>query len=163
EQSQGEGASKLAAFRRMALKTTALVEKFQRFTHSLQSRPEPTDLNAIVRKVLAESADFLKQSKIGVNLELANDLPSVLTSTSDLQRLVELLIMESVSSIDSELGSIAIQTGILGQALFVRIADSGPAVAEEMLPHLFEPFSACRRGSDGVRLAVCEAMVRHMN
>src|SRR5262249_22051423 len=70
QQAEGEGASKLAAFRQMALKTAAMVENFQRFSHAIQPSGGPADVNTVIREVVAAGADLLQQTGIMVNLEL---------------------------------------------------------------------------------------------
>jgi C4-dicarboxylate-specific signal transduction histidine kinase len=45
----------------------------------------------------------------------------------------------------------------------LRVADSGPGIPVEVLPHLFEPFFSTRDGGLGLGLSLCETLASGMN
>jgi C4-dicarboxylate-specific signal transduction histidine kinase len=44
----------------------------------------------------------------------------------------------------------------------LRVADSGPGISPDILPHVFEPFFTTREGGLGLGLSLCETLASGM-
>lgn len=163
-----------AAIRQRSQQAAGLVKELQRYSRSFYTAPTAVDLNAVVSSTVAGlCASAIKDSgplhwllpagrRLTVQLDKAPGLPSVLGSVPDVTRLVGLLLHSAAAALPGNDAMIHIRTepGESGPQLVVE--DGGPGVAADMLPRLFEPFTAVRQGDDGLRLAVCRGLARRM-
>jgi signal transduction histidine kinase len=56
-------------------------------------------------------------------------------------------------------GEIALEAAIVGDALELAVADSGPGVPQELKARIFEPFFTTRAKGTGLGLAVAQQIV----
>jgi len=90
----------------------------------------------------------------------ADNLP-VWGSTDELSQVVLNLLLNATDAIAGE-GSILIEAETDGDAVLLKVTDSGPGIAAEVHDKLFEPFvttKAAGKGT-GLGLAVCHALVQ---
>ena len=143
----------LAVIRKQAQEAAGLVKRLQ---HSNQREPfslGPVDLNAVLREVLTRLAP-------AVRLELAADLPPVLADRRPLERLVKLVVADAQAA--TAQGTVTVRTQPAGARVVIGVEDTGPALADDLLPRLFEPFVVVREGGDGIRLAVARLLARRL-
>jgi signal transduction histidine kinase len=57
---------------------------------------------------------------------------------------------------------LAIHIGVEQGAGVLRVADNGPGIALDVLPHVFEPFFTTREGGLGLGLSLCETLATGM-
>ncbi|MDR3096951.1 MAG: two-component sensor histidine kinase [Paraburkholderia sp.] len=60
-------------------------------------------------------------------------------------------------------GEIRVSGGRVGRHYGFSVADNGPGVPEEALPHLFEPFFTTRPGGLGLGLPLCETLAQRQD
>ena len=147
------------AIRHLGRALAAKVQQFQQLSRKHRPAPEPVDFNAAVRAAAAEAETA---SGIKLSLQLADDLPHVLGTILDLKHLVELLLQAATASLPATGGQIILRTHAAGHHGVLSVADNGKSVAEDQLQRLFEPFEAVRPGSEGLKLAICRALVRRL-
>jgi signal transduction histidine kinase/CheY-like chemotaxis protein len=137
------------ATRRCAQTTKALLS----FSH--QSRPElkSLDLNGLVRET-ADILDRLLGGLIRLQLTLQPNLPRV---SGDSVQLEQVLMNLAVNARDAMPGG-----GSLSLRTFqdedgwvcVQVQDTGTGIAEELLPHIFEPFVTTKDSTKGTGLGL---------
>jgi len=132
----------------------------------LQVRRVATDVTAIVEGVLAALRAGIEEREIAVESSLAPTAGQALVDPVLITRLVQQLLDNAVKFTPVG-GRIRIATSSLGDGggVRLRIENSGPPIAPEDLPHLFEPFyradEARSRGTGtGLGLAVAGAIAR---
>jgi signal transduction histidine kinase len=150
--------SEAEAIRHLGRALAVKVHQFQQLSRKHRPPPEPVDLNAAVRA----AAGAAQTSGLAISLELADSLPAVLSTASDLKHLVELLLQAATTSLPVTGGQIFLKTQAIGPHAVLSVTDNGKGIGEKQLPKLFEPFEALRPGSDGLKLAICRALVRRL-
>jgi signal transduction histidine kinase len=164
--------------RQKGLQAAAMVKKLQQLSRRQHPQLEPLDLNAVVRTTVetlgepadssgiiplrAEGSSHRSAPTIGVRLELAEDLPPVLATWSDVKRLLEVLLRNAVASSTVAGPPIVVRTAAAANKQTLAVSDTGPEVPAEELRQLFEPFATTRHGSDGLRLAIAKAVARRL-
>jgi signal transduction histidine kinase len=114
---------------------------------------EALDLATAAEDALDAMGDAARTAGVHVDTELAN--AEVMGSRVLLERLVGNL-MENAIVHNVPDGWIRVRSGATNGHAYLEVANSGPIVHEEELPHLFEPFRRAdgRVGSSGVGLGL---------
>jgi signal transduction histidine kinase len=120
----------------------------------------PVSLNEVVEKQLALNEARARGQGVVVEWQAADVLPPVWGVTGRLQQVFLNLLLNALevmpeggrlrarSEVDRE------QTGV-----WIHISDSGPGMADEVLPHIFELFYTTRNEGHGLGLFICDNIV----
>lgn len=157
---QGAGkelAAELDVIREQGNNAAKLIKKLQQYNGKRRAPLGPVDLNAIVR----ETVESFKGSA-QIQLSLEPTLPMAHASATELRRLVELLLEQSVAAMAPQAGAISIRTSQESRRVLLRIEDTGPRIADDDLPSAFEPFHVVRPGGNEAGLALCHTIARRL-
>jgi signal transduction histidine kinase len=162
----GKDNATLQRIRETAAQTAAKLHRFQQLSQECRPAAELSNLNQIICETVAgDTAAGLtggKSRQPPIDVDLDPQLPGVLAAPVDLRRLVVMLIEDSRAASNSSQGAIVFRTKALSGRVTLQREDTGPGVPEELRDSMFEPFHMARMGSDGLRLAVCRAIVRRL-
>ena len=139
----------------------ALVSRLLFFVRSGHEQRRPIDVNAIVQETLALLRAQADSQQVVLQTELASDLPPLLGSAPALQQVVLNLASNALQAMPNG-GTLRCGTRCLSgpPRIELWIADTGPGIAAEELPHLFEPFHTTRPEGTGLGLALCREIVQ---
>jgi signal transduction histidine kinase len=179
------GAQGLTEVRRQGIEAAAMIRRLQHYRHSQPPPPRTVDLNAIVRATVEELSredfetgegrlvrlipenspspvELSDLSRIPVSLRLTASLAPFMGSFSDVKRLCTFLLKNAAGAASETGGRVILLTeSITGKAV-LRVEDTGSKVQPEVLGRLFEPHLDVREGTNGLELAACQALVRHL-
>lgn len=130
----------------------------------LSAQPRPTDLNALVERVLGEFRDRVAEKELTVEGPGPCDSTRASVDPGLVQALVQHLVDNAVKFTPPG-GRIIVATTPHQGRIRLSVEDSGPGIAPEDLPHIFEPFyradPARTRGTGvGLGLALVAAVAR---
>jgi C4-dicarboxylate-specific signal transduction histidine kinase len=116
---------------------------------------ESININDIVESSLMMFRQQLKSHGIMVEEQLAENLPTIQADEVQLEQILINLITnarEALSEQDDRLLTIvtAQQNGVVQ----IQVADNGPGIAPEQLPHIFEPFHSNKEKGVGLGLYI---------
>jgi signal transduction histidine kinase len=147
------------------------ISRFIRQLLTLARRSEPqlrtVRLNEVVRRVWEIIGDRGNTGSVEVTLELADDVPPILGDPDQLQQVLLNLSVNAVQAVGTS-GRVTLSTqfqpnGSLGTADMVEVvvADTGPGIPPQDLPHIFEPFFTTKGmiGGTGLGLAICREII----
>ena len=139
------------AVERCAQTTKALLA----FSHHGQTKLQPLDLNALVRRT-AGLLDRLLGGLIRVELILHPDLPGILGEPLQLE---QVLMNMAVNARDAmpEGGRLTFRTYPAGGEVVLEIRDTGKGIPPEILPQIFEPFFTTKPIGKGTGLGLAMA------
>lgn len=129
--------------------------------------PEPgqtVDLARVVRSAL----DLLEPEcqRRGLVASVHIEQPAlVLAERVALEQIVHNLITNALQALDTVPTSerqLAIHIGAANGMGVLRVVDTGPGIAPDTLPHVFEPFFTTREGGLGLGLSLCETLASGM-
>ncbi len=123
-------------------------------------RPRPTDLVAMMRRVLAATAEPARSLH-----EIETRLPDALVAPVDAERMekvMENLIINALEAMGTKHGKLEVVAGEEdAHHVFFSVADTGPGMTEEFQrTRLFRPFATTKRHGVGLGLYTCREIVR---
>jgi len=131
-----------------------------RFARREEFRFEEVELGGLVRGTVETFRARLEAAQVEVGMDLTDGL----VARADREKLRQVLINLIENALDAlhdapreRRLSLALQ-GLNGSAL-LDVADSGPGVAAESLPHLFEPFFSLKENGTGLGLAIVKRTI----
>jgi signal transduction histidine kinase len=131
-----------------------------RFSRREEFHFAPVDLSALVRTTLTALAPRLETAGIDVALDLADGV----SARADAEKLRQVLINLVENAIDA-LGDapaprrLSVGVGGINGTATLRVADTGPGVPADALPHLFEPFFSRKEKGTGLGLAIVKRTI----
>jgi two-component system phosphate regulon sensor histidine kinase PhoR len=101
--------------------------------------PYPTQLNDIVRSVLAGQLTLAEKKQIDLQVELSHNLPLILGDDSQLQRVFVNLLANAINY-TPENGQIRVQTQVDGRQVILTIKDTGIGISPDEIERIFDRF-----------------------
>lgn len=128
---------------------------------------EPIHLPAILDDTLALIGREFQKHRISLESEVAADLPMVMGSASQLQRvLVNLLVNARQASRAGGFVRVRLEHDATTSEVILQIRDNGSGIAPELLPKIFDPFFSTKEGPDasgqggtGIGLSSCKQII----
>ncbi len=147
-------------------RTHALVRDLHDFARVSRSheRVAGCDLGNGLRSTLQLLKYGLKERNARVELEIAEDLPTISADLGALNQVFVNLIKNAAEALPPAGGSIRVSLDREGDALVAAITDDGPGIPEDVMPHLFEPFFTTKAAGEGTGLGLSisrEIVVAH--
>lgn len=153
--------------RKAVTKSLAGAEKAAQISSSLlgfaadHASEDHCDVNSIVHEVLNCLAREPKKDGIQLRLEI-EDHCDVAVQPIALQQILLNLILNARQAMSYRGGSLTISAREESGRVSICVADTGPGIPEDLLPHIFEPFVTQRSGGEkgtGLGLAICHQLV----
>ena len=135
-------------------------------TFARQNPPEKmhTDLNQVLQDTIELRRYPLKMQQIALVVELGDDLPATWADPFQLQQVFINLLSNAEQAVANRRGErrITVRTILRDRFLVATIADTGPGIAPEHMPHIFNPFYTTKpRGvGTGLGLSISFGIVR---
>lgn len=126
---------------------------------------EPLQLNDLAQETLQLFQGEALLKEIEIVLELEPNLPEVLGSRILLSELILNLVMNAIEAIKAQPPelprrlSIRTESGKNG-SITVSVSDTGPGIASETLPRLFDSFFTTKKDGLGLGLSICQSIVQ---
>ena len=121
----------------------------------------PTDLNALIDEAEALVTKRLRDRSVRIEKVLDPKMPLVMVSSDQIKQVLLNLVLNAAEAMPKG-GLVTITTESprdsgspvsRTDAVRVQVADTGPGIAEELLPHIFEPFFSTK-GEKGTGLGL---------
>jgi PAS domain S-box-containing protein len=145
-------------------------QRIQRIVGELKSfvrgdpldRPEPTDVNEIVRSVAALSRHFIARATNRFHLDLDPDIPKVKGYRTRLEQVVLNLLQNACQALPDPSRSVSVRTRRRADGITLEVRDEGRGIVGEDLQRLGEAFFSTRRaaGGTGLGLYISRRIVR---
>jgi signal transduction histidine kinase len=125
----------------------------------------PTDVNKLIRSVLAVIYMDLRKHSIESQVNLTEPLPSIVGNEVQLQQVILNLVMnaiESMNSAESAVLSIKSET-TEHNGVRVSIADTGSGISLANLNRIFRPMFTTKARGMGMGLSICKSIIESHN
>ena len=152
----------LGVLHRHAQRVARIASGLLSFARQSSGERMPVDLNHVVMETLLLAERQMTKQGIAVHRRLARGLPAVLGDVNTLQQVILNLITNAWDALNSG-GEIVIETRVAderGAAVRLVVADTGPGIAPELLPRIFDPFLSTKPRGTGLGLSITDGIVR---
>lgn len=134
---------------------------------AVEIRPKPLDPKALLKEAEARFQSAFQAKGVRLGVEVEGPLPPVL---ADEERALQVLanLLTNALRHTPEGGEVRLRAFPQGEAVAFQVADTGPGIPEEHLPHIFERFyrvdraRSRREGGSGVGLTIAKGLVEAM-
>lgn len=153
------------AAERMRRLTEALLLLARQEASGLDQPRERCDLTALINETVAQLRPLAAERQLKIETDLQS--ATCLGDSTALSILVSNLIANAIQHHDRTGGTVRVSCHLSGPQITLNIADDGPGVPPEHLPHLFERFyraDTARTGGSGhtgLGLAIARAIVQN--
>jgi nitrogen-specific signal transduction histidine kinase len=160
-----------AKFLQIATKETDRVSRILRQMLGFYRPPkmEPTDINRLIEESEGLIEKHLRQNRIKLENDLDPRLPPVIASADQMKQVLLNLMMNAQQAMPDG-GTISVSTRVshgadpeflMSDSVHIQIRDTGKGIAEEHLPHIFEPFFSTKdEKGTGLGLWVSQGIVQ---
>ena len=134
-----------------------IVSNLLAFARQSKIEPEVDDINRIIEQVLTLNSHYLSLNRIEIIKDFEEELPNLFCDVDQIQQVLMNLIFNATESIpEDHAGELSLSTKYDEEddMVMIRVADTGPGIPEENLPHIFEPFFTTKPESKGVGLGL---------
>ncbi|AWY44367.1 PAS domain-containing sensor histidine kinase [Pseudomonas putida] len=119
-------------------------------------------LNDIVNETLSLVRYELAHHKINPTIELSAFASQVSADRVQLQQVIINLIINACQAMDAispDERALSIRTWVKDNEVVLEVADQGPGISAEVLPHLFMPFFTTKENGLGMGLSICRSII----
>jgi signal transduction histidine kinase len=122
--------------------------------------PAPADINSVCRDAV-QAASAGRVDRPVVAMSLAPSLPELVTDSERLRTVLINLLTNADHAIEGRpAAAVTLITQQVGERrVAVTIRDTGKGIAEDDLPHVFDPYFTTRRAGTGLGLAIAKNIV----
>ncbi|MET0311730.1 MAG: ATP-binding protein [Burkholderiaceae bacterium] len=150
-----------------AARASAVVARMRRAVErpDLSAQVQSVSLQEAVQTALYLLEPEFRRCEVEPKLEAPAASPMVLAEPVALEQVIHNLLMNAVQALgqvpamERHLTLTLAAEGALG---LLTVTDSGPGIAPDVLPRIFEPFYTTRDGGLGLGLSLCETLVGSM-
>ncbi len=141
-----------------------ITHKLLSFARKTDSRVEAVAINDLLEEMVSLSAQRARYSKVTIETDLAEELPPLHISQTELQQVFLNLINNALDAMNQTGGSLKISTHLADDKILIEVADTGPGIPRANLAHIFDPFFTTKpvgKGT-GLGLSICYGIIKKM-
>ena len=120
---------------------------------------QPTPLNTAVDDVLFWTRKEAKGAGIDMETAIPADLPSLAADPAQLKQVLLNLVVNALHAMPQG-GRLHISALRDGEAVCIRVRDTGIGIPDDVLPRIFDPFFTSRPGGSGLGLAITAKIIK---
>lgn len=144
---------KLEAANSAIYRMTHQIDNVLDYVRNAPLQRENTTIHDVIKLALTKVPDM---SKISLNVEPQNleincDKTKMATAFAN-------MMINSIQAMQGQ-GTMAIRFSNTGDAIIVEFIDSGPGIAQDVLPKIFEPLFTTKQQGTGLGLATCKNII----
>ncbi len=136
-----------------------IITQFLQALRPTPPRIEPSSLNEVVHQTLDLLRPELENRGLLVEDKLARPLPEAPFDPGQIKQALVNLVKNSMQAMTRG-GVLTLETGRLGDSVWVSIADTGVGIPRDQLKRLFEPFFTTKKTGTGLGLMIVYRILR---
>jgi nitrogen-specific signal transduction histidine kinase len=160
-----------AKFLEIATKETDRVSRILRQMLGFYRAPkmEATRINELIEESEGLIEKHLRQNRVRIENDLDSSLPPIIASADQIKQVLLNLLLNAQQAmpkggtifVSTRFSHEADQEFMMAECVHIQVCDTGKGIAEELLPHIFEPFFSTKdEKGTGLGLWVSQGIVQ---
>jgi signal transduction histidine kinase len=137
-----------------------IVQEFLGFARPKQPEFQQADLNEVIESVLTLTTQEVRKTAVQVDKKLDPSIGKRSLDAGMLKQAFLNLILNAIQAMPGG-GVLTVESRLLGDALEVKIADTGIGISEENRKKLFSPFFTTKKNGTGLGLAITYRIIEN--
>ena len=131
------------------------VKELLEFARQTRHEMRPLDINRAITRTLFLLENQTLFQNITVIRQLSNGIPTVRGDTQQVNHMFMNIILNAAQAMQGR-GTLTLSTNLSedGERVVIEIADTGPGIPENILPHIFEPFFTTKEEGEGTGIGL---------
>ena len=146
----------IEAINQQALRAHEMISDLMLFARPPQLVLALTNLAEVVSEAARGLASELARRNVALRFDSATSLPVVQADATHLQVAIRALLDNALEAIGRD-GAINVTWSSTEGAVQLQVADTGPGIAAEIRPHIFDPFYSGREAGRGLGFGLSKA------
>jgi two-component system sensor histidine kinase HydH len=136
----------------------AFLGELRDFLRPVQPKKQEIDVNEVIRDVEALMGDAIREKGVGLEEQLAPNLPPVEVDPSQIKQVLVNLVKNAVEATEDE-GEIVLSSGTRDGQVWFAVQDTGKGMSKDVLEKIFHPFYTTKDKGTGLGLAVINKII----
>ena len=136
----------------------AIVEQFIALARPLPLTPAPLALDGFLGGLAALVDAQARAAGVTVRLTVPTPAPVAMADRDHLEQVLLNLMLNAVQAMGPG-GTLSIDAQPAREAVVITVADTGPGIAADVLPRIFDPYFTTKRGGLGLGLTIARRIV----
>jgi signal transduction histidine kinase len=136
----------------------AIVEQFIALARPLPLAPAPLALDGFLGGLAALVESQARAAGVAVRVTVPTPAPVVMADRDHLEQVLLNLMLNAVQAMEPG-GTLSIEAQPAREAVVITVADTGPGIAADVLPRIFDPYFTTKRGGLGLGLTIARRIV----
>ena len=140
-----------------------ITEEYLQFARLPKPKLQVERINGIARSLVDFEREQMAQRGVVLRAEFAEDVPPVRVDDAQMRQALLNLVRNAAEAVEEVGGGqVVVETRHVRDTAQVElsVSDTGPGIAEDVVPQLFEPFFSTKQGGTGLGLALTHQIIR---
>jgi two-component system NtrC family sensor kinase len=166
DSSDGKEKERLKIIERESLRCGEIMRNLLTFARQTPKKHEPNDFNGLVERAIKLVHHQVELQQIGLEVNLASDLPQVTCDAGQVQQIALVLMVNAIEAMQSngpQGGQLFVSSeyDADGEQVRLRVRDTGCGITAEAIKQIFEPFFSTKEDQHrtGLGLAIAKNII----
>jgi signal transduction histidine kinase len=141
----------------------AITEEYLQFARLPKPKLQVERINVIARSLVEFEREQMALRGVELSAAFAEDAPPVRVDDAQMRQALLNLVRNAAEAVEEVGGGrVVVETRHVrdGDRVELSVSDTGPGIAEDVVPQLFEPFFSTKQGGTGLGLALTHQIIR---
>lgn len=120
---------------------------------------EPVHVPRLADEVLDLEAETAKSRGVTIVRDLPSDGCVAIGDREKLKQVTINLVVNALEAMKQDGGTLTVRVRAEGERVVMRVQDTGPGIASELLPNVFDPFFTTKEAGTGLGLSIVRKIV----
>lgn len=136
-----------------------IVKNLLAFSKRKRSDMAEHDLRPVIARSIELSRHTVKTKAVTLEQKIETDRTMLHCDGAAIEQMILVFLMNAVEAVPPDAGAISIllRDGVPGETLVLEISDNGEGIAEQHMPHIFEPYYTTKDAAENTGLGLTVA------